>query len=395
MASKSVMGTPPPEVAAAIAIAEAKLDAMQISGGATKNGDLAQVEGATPSAEASPVPLHAQRDSAGKTLTSSEYYFDSYAHFGIHEEMLKDEVRTTTYQRAILQNKNLFKDKVVLDVGCGTGILCMFAAQAGAKKVFGIEMAGIVHSARKIVKANGFEDVITLLHGKAEDITLPAPYEKVDIIISEWMGYFLLYESMLDTVCYCRDKWLVKGGLMLPDKATLYMQAIEDGDYKSEKIDWWSNVYGFDMSCIQEDAMQEPLVDTVEARAVGTSRCPILDIDLYTVKLSDLDFSSKFTLDVNYNTYLHAFIAYFDVDFSASHTSVGFSTGPHARYTHWKQTVFYIDNELMASKDTKITGNIVVKRNAKNPRDLDIQIESEYESSQTGNITNKRMYHLR
>jgi len=76
-------------------------------------------------------------------ITSKDYYFDSYSHFGIHEEMLKDDVRTRTYMNSILQNRHLFKDKVVLDVGCGTGILCMFAAKAGAKKVIGVECAGI------------------------------------------------------------------------------------------------------------------------------------------------------------------------------------------------------------------------------------------------------------
>jgi hypothetical protein len=49
--------------------------------------------------------------------------------------------------------------------------------------------------------------VITLIHGKVEEVELPV--EKVDILISEWMGYFLFYESMLDTVLYARDKWLV------------------------------------------------------------------------------------------------------------------------------------------------------------------------------------------
>jgi len=54
------------------------------------------------------------------------------------KEMLKDEVRTGKYQQAIMHNRSLFEGKVVLDVGCGTGILCMFAAQAGAAKVFGV-----------------------------------------------------------------------------------------------------------------------------------------------------------------------------------------------------------------------------------------------------------------
>ena len=85
-------------------------------------------------------------------MTSKDYYFDSYAHFGIHEEMLKDEVRTTSYRNAMIHNSHLFKGKVVLDVGCGTGILSMFAAKAGAAKVIGVDMSSIVEYARKIVE---------------------------------------------------------------------------------------------------------------------------------------------------------------------------------------------------------------------------------------------------
>jgi protein arginine N-methyltransferase 1 len=59
----------------------------------------------------------------------------------------------------------------------------------------------------------------------------------VDIIISEWMGYFLLYESMLDTVLFARDRYLAPGGLIFPDKATLKICGIEDGEYKEEKIE--------------------------------------------------------------------------------------------------------------------------------------------------------------
>ena len=171
-----------------------------------------------------------------KLATSKDYYFDSYAHFGIHEEMLKDEVRTKTYMNSIIQNKHLFKDKIVMDVGCGTGILSMFAAKAGAKQVIGVECSSIIHQAKKIIDANGFSEQITLLHGKVEEVELPEGIEKVDIIISEWMGYFLLYESMLDTVLVARDKFLKKGGLLFPDKATLYIAAIEDGEYMNEKI---------------------------------------------------------------------------------------------------------------------------------------------------------------
>jgi protein arginine N-methyltransferase 1 len=95
-------------------------------------------------------------------------------------------------------------------------------------------MSSIIQKARQIVAANGMADRITLLQGKMEEVVLPFP--KVDIIVSEWMGYFLLYESMLDTVLYARDKYLVPGGKIFPDKATLCLAAIEDGDYKDDKI---------------------------------------------------------------------------------------------------------------------------------------------------------------
>lgn len=55
---------------------------------------------------------------------------------------------------------------------------------------------------------------------------------------------------------FFRDKWLATDGLMFPDRATLYVTAIEDRQYKDDKINWWDNVYGFDMSCIRHVALQ-------------------------------------------------------------------------------------------------------------------------------------------
>lgn len=109
-----------------------------------------------------------------------------------------------------------------------------FAARAGAKHVIGVDMSSIIEKAKEIVAVNGLSDKITLLQGKMEEVKLPFP--KVDIIISEWMGYFLLYESMLDTVLYARDTYLAEDGKIFPDKATMYVAAIEDGEYKDDKI---------------------------------------------------------------------------------------------------------------------------------------------------------------
>jgi protein arginine N-methyltransferase 1 len=123
-----------------------------------------------------------------------------------------------------------------------------------------------------------------------EEVELPV--DKVDIIVSEWMGYALLYESMLDTVLLARDKYLKPEGLMFPDLATMYLAGIEDKEYKEEKIGCascvcrhrlgsdastvWDNVYGFDYSCMREVALREPLVDVVDVKAVVTNPCQII-----------------------------------------------------------------------------------------------------------------------
>merc|ERR1711920_1119165 len=97
--------------------------------------------------DSSPPDMEKVKTLSNDEMTSKDYYFDSYAHFGIHEEMLKDEVRTLTYRNSMYHNKHLFKNKIVLDVGCGTGILSMFAAKAGAKQVYGVDMSGIIEQA--------------------------------------------------------------------------------------------------------------------------------------------------------------------------------------------------------------------------------------------------------
>lgn len=88
-----------------------------------------------------------------------------------------------------------------------------------------------------------------MVKGKLEEIDLPI--QQFDIIISEWMGYFLLYESMLDTVLLARDKYLAQGGLIFPDTATIYLAAIEDEEYKEEKI----NCASFGTSSFYETLM--------------------------------------------------------------------------------------------------------------------------------------------
>jgi protein arginine N-methyltransferase 1 len=356
-------------------VAAVKLETVAMSG--SSDTDVATPAARTIAVTEEAQPVHTKESThAPEDRTSKDYYFDSYAHHGIHEEMLKDEVRTRTYEMAILQNRHLFQDKIVLDVGCGTGILSMFASQAGAKHVYAVDCSTIAHQARLIVAKNGFGDKITVIQGKIEEIDLPVA--QVDIIVSEWMGYFLLYESMLDTVLFARDKWLVPGGVIFPDKAIMYLTAAEDSQVKHDRFDFWDDVYGFDMTAIKDIAIKEPVVDVIDPKALVTDSVPILTLDILTCTKDDLQFTSKFKLQAQRNDFIHGLVAYFECAFTQVHKPIGFSTAPFARYTHWKQTIFYLPRDVTICEGESVQGEITCKPNVRNPRDLDIGLSFDF-----------------
>ena len=145
------------------------------------------------------------------------------------------------------------------------------------------------------------------------------------------MGYCLLYEAMFDSVMLARDRWLAKGGMLLPDKATMYITAIEDEKYKNEKIHFWDNVYGFNMSCVKGAAMFEPLVDTVESSQICTSVVRVWEADLLTVTKEDLQIDAPFELRATRNDYCHAIVLWFEVGFTQGHKEIWLSTSPMLR----------------------------------------------------------------
>ena len=112
-------------------------------------------------------------------------------------------------------------------------------------------------------------------------------------------------------------------------------------------------------------------------KAVVTDPTAVVTLDLYTVTAADLSFQSPFTLDVRRNDFIHALIAWFDIDFTACHKPIRFSTGPHTKYTHWKQTVFYLREVLTVEQGEQVQGVLMNKPNQKNKRDLDIKITYE------------------
>ena len=146
----------------------------------------------------------------------------------------------------------------------------------------------------------------------------------------------------------------------------------------------WDNVWGFDYSPLKHTALTEPLVDTVEMKAVVTDPTAILTLDLYTVTTADLAFNTAFQLSVRRTDYIHAIVAWFDIEFSACHKPIKFSTGPHTKYTHWKQTVFYLKDAITVEAGETMQARIDCRPNERNRRDLDVILDYKLDTEDSG-----------
>ncbi|KAF9464204.1 protein arginine N-methyltransferase [Collybia nuda] len=379
--------------------------------------------------------------SAPQARDDDSHYFQSYGENDIHAVMIQDKVRTSSYAKFILTNPTLFRDAIVLDVGCGTGILSLFAARGGAKRVVAVDASDIAIKAKQIVKANGLDDIITVIQGKVEEITLPGDITHVDIIISEWMGYALLYESMLDSVLVARDRFLRPGGVMAPSQCKMMLSLCDASEIYKDRVGFWDDIYGFDLSVMAEDLYGEAIVDVVGSNTMYSAPHPIKDLLLSEITQRQLDFTSSFTLvsTSERRTKINSFILYFDTFFTNTghpvpavtdvktvkegdvilaelwpvggksapkrRQSMGvdkdsitsFSTGPQSMPTHWKQTLFLLREPISVTEGSIVQGTFYCRKSRTNSRELDVEIHysTKQDADSAANDTIVQMYKVR
>jgi len=323
--------------------------------------------------------------------------------------MLKDSVRTDAYRDFIYDNKHLFKDKTVLDVGCGTGILSMFCARAGAAKVIAVDNSSIIDKARENVFANKLADKITCLRGKIEEVTLPVP--QVDIIVSEWMGYCLLFEAMLDSVLWARDHYLRPDGLMIPSHCTLHIAPITDAEYITENVEFWRDVYSFDMSSMLNNIHDDILVRQLPTSNLAARSSIFMRLPLHEITVEDLTFRKGFSVDLDHDIEaLDGWVVWFDTFFLSSRSAslpedaraedwrgdgVAFTTGPAGKETHWRSGIMLIERSKQQpaplKKGQKISGTVDFKKGKEYTRALEVQVEWR---SEDGKERGEQIWHM-
>lgn len=314
--------------------------------------------------------------------SSAMQYFQFYGYLSQQQNMMQDYIRTSTYQRAILTNASDFCDKIVLDVGAGSGILSFFAVQAGAKKVYAVEASSMAHHAQALVKSNRLHEKIQVIAGKIEEIELP---EDVDVIISEPMGYMLYNERMLETYLHAK-KWLKPNGNMFPTRGDLHIAPFTDDALFMEqynKANFWYQTYfhGVDLSALRTAAMKEyfrqPIVDTFDIRmCMALSTRHVVDfLSADETDLHRIEVPLRFEL-LQAGT-CHGLAFWFDVLFAGSSEHVWLSTSPTEPLTHWYQVRCLLETPIFAKQGQTLVGRVLLLANKRQSYDVTMELSLE------------------
>jgi protein arginine N-methyltransferase 1 len=251
----------------------------------------------------------------------------------------------------------------------------------------------MIYLADKVVSDNNLKEKITLIRGNPENSK--EKLQPADIIISDWMGYFLMHDSNIESVIYARDNCLKKEGVLIPDSAIIHIAAIEDEELFNSKYRFWENVHDIDMSLIKNASLSEVLVETAEKEKILSSIFKIYELDLYTAQENDLEFSTKYQLTITKSQKMHGLISWFDVFMNSLPYKVKFNTSPFNQSTSWKQCIFYLDEELQVEKGDILNGSFAFRNSLENEYHLDFKI-SFHLFRKNVNIYNKiKLYKLR
>ncbi len=279
-----------------------------------------------------------------------------YAEIEVHRTMICDRVRTDAFRRAI--DSLVRPGDIVLDVGAGTGILSVFAARAGAARVYAVERTTVAVLAQELAAANGVAETVQVIHGDVLDVELP---ERVDVIVSEWLGGFGIDEGMLAPVIAARDRWLKPGGLMIPRSVTAWVALVHDR-YLGETVEFLlDNPYGLELERLVEMTVNEISysgtfrhLSAADARS-EPGRIWTTHADLISLAQAEAPHEAETLLAVRDHGTANALALWFTADLAPG---ISLSVGPGDPPTHWGMTTAPLRSPVALTPDMIVRARV-------------------------------------
>ncbi len=243
--------------------------------------------------------------------------------------MMSDDVRMQAFHIAI---KRMIKPgDIVMDLGAGTGILGIWALQAGAAKVYAIEQTGAIDLAREIACVNGYADRIEFIQDNSMNVSLP---RRADAIISETLGSFAVDENMIPYITDARERMLADGGVLIPDAIELFVAPVESKDIY-EKIDFWRKFPDINFSSAFELFSRKMMVESILSGQLLAEPLRLQSVNLNTWK--EDSYAARGYFPIRRTGIIHGVAGWFTAILC---DGVRIDTAPDQPETHWKQAFF-------------------------------------------------------
>ncbi len=270
--------------------------------------------------------------------------------------MIRDRVRTEAFRRAI--DSVVRPGDIVLDVGAGSGILSVFAARAGAARVYAVEETSIAVLAQDLVTANGVADVVHVIQGDVSDIDLP---ERVDVVVSEWLGGFGIDEGMLVPVITARDRWLKPGGVMIPHSVTAWAALVHDR-YLEDMVDFLrDNPYGLKLDELVHKTVNEVLYSGSSRHLAGDdkrsepSRLWTTEAEVIPLEQARAPHEAETVLPVHDLGSANALALWFSAELAVG---IALSVGPGDPPTHWGMTTAPLSSPVLLTPGMAVRARV-------------------------------------
>lgn len=261
-----------------------------------------------------------------------------FSSLNVQKNMLQDKIRLSRFKEAIFQTVQ--PGDVVIDLGTGTGILAIWAAQAGAKKVYAIEESDVADVTEEVVRDNGYSDKIFLFKANSQEVVLP---EKADVLIAELVGHFFFEEGIVEYVADVRDNLLKNNAKIIPSASKVFLAPADIGEQFNE-ISFWKEWNDPSLMAVSKKAANTAYVESVRPENLLATGLEIFFLNACSWEPEERKIESEFVIERPGN--FNALVGWFELTL---HDHIKLSTSPHDDITHWQQCIFPLDKPIRVS----------------------------------------------